>query len=241
MRSTSSWFISLILCVGVLFMGFFPLGGAQAVRDWAALKDDQYFIVENVEAAEPVFHDWLRRAVIERKLFEPGSGRLHRIHRIAPGKGTVVGWRYAYDDVFAFDEERLVKLTLFLPGNLPQGETVVEFTILGEGGGFGVETRDSLVWRDTACMGIVREGTIHLVRNGLHDISAKLDLVIERTGANDVFPLDIICPTDGYRVEKRLTLIDYKDLTPWGGRAQGTVGDGEWWPDVTNRPIPPDP
>lgn len=231
MRSSVGWLLSLMAFLFALFVAVVPPGGAQTIDEQSAVRDDQYFLVENAAAAEPVFHAWLRRIVPNRDLFELGSQRVHRIHRIAPGEeGTVIGWRYAYDIAEAFDEEHLFKLTLFLPGPVPQGETVVALGAAGGGQAYGVESRNSRVWPDLACMGIVREGTVRLVRDGRDHISAGFDFVVERTGADDVFPPSEICPVAAYRREMRLKVLDYDDLTPWQGKAQGPVGRGEWWP-----------
>jgi hypothetical protein len=219
----------VILLLGAFIVAMVSPGDTQTISEQSAVTDDQYFLVENAVAAEPVFHDWLRRIVPKRQLFKPGSQRVHRIHRIAPGEGTVIGWRYAYDIPDGIDEEHSFKLTLFLPRLVPQGETLVELGAAGKDRAYAVESRNSLAWPDLACMGLVREGTVRLVRDGDH-VAAEFDFVVERTGPDDVFPPGEICPTEEYRRKIRLKVIDFEDLTPWQGRAEGNVGHGEEWP-----------
>ncbi len=230
MRSSVGWLLGLILFLCAVFVVMFPLGGVNATGERSAILDDQYFLVENAVAAEPVLHDWLRGIVPKRKLFEPGSERVHRIHRIAPGEGTVIGWRYAYDIPRGIDDEHLFKLTIFLPGPVPQGETVIALGPTGKDQAYAVESRNSLAWPDLACMGLVREGTVRLLRDGRNHITAEFDFVVERTGADDIYPPSEICPTEEYRREMRLKVLDFEGLTPWQGKAQGNVSHGEWWP-----------
>lgn len=227
LRSTVAWLLGVILCLGAVFVVMVPLGGIRTISKQFAVQDDQYFLVENAVAAEPVFHDWLRRNVPEGEQFEPGSERVHRVHRIASGGGTVIGWRYAYDEFLTIDEEHSFKLTLFLPGPVPQGESVITLGP-GEGQPYAVDTRESM-W--SSCMGIARKGTVRLLHDDRDRITAEFDIVVERIADNDALRPKKACPTAGFRTEVRLKLVEFEDLTPWQGRAEGNVGRGEWRPE----------
>lgn len=229
MRSSVGWLLSVLLFLALLFVVLFPLGGIDAITEYLAIRDDQYFLVENAAATEPAQHAWLRRAVEQREPFEPLSERTYRIHRIAPGEGTVIGWRYAYDHPRIMDEERRRKITIFIPGPIPQGETVITLGAGGTDRANVVESSESLAWGPT-CLGIARSGTIRLVREGHDHVDAAFDFTVERIAEVNVLRPSEVCPNERYQATATLDIVRYRDLTPWQGKAEGEVDFGERWP-----------
>lgn len=229
MRSSIRSRLVTLLFLGAVYVVLFPLGGIHAIFKHSVIRDDQCFLVENAVAAEPAQHDWLRHAMREREPFEPRSERVHRIHRIARGKGTVIGWRFAYDDPGMIDEEHMRKFTVFIPGTIPPGETVITLGAAGHDRAYVVESSESVAW-GSACLGIARTGTIRLVRDGGDHVEAAFDFVVEQIADENTYRVHMTCPAKRYEAKAVLNVVSYEDLTPWQGRARGKVEWGERWP-----------
>jgi hypothetical protein len=228
MKSNAGWIVGVLAFLAILFVVMIRFGGLQWIDRQFAVKEDEHFLVEGAVTAEPRLHRWLMDAASDKQGMDRRDGLFHRAHRIIPGDGTVIGWRYAYDEFNVSDDEYIIKLMLFLPGPLPEGDSLITLG-RGEGQPYAVQTRGSWAW-NLNCVGFAREGTVRIERKPSDRLIVDFDFAFEQIDAEGTARSNWACAPQEYRKRKILEIIDYDDLTAWQGRAEGPVSREERWP-----------
>lgn len=137
------------------------------------------------------------------------------VHQIVEGHGAVIGFRsFSEGDLATMDDEKYRKLTLWLPGGLPEGSSRYDLRKVNEV--VAVWSAGASAWPGNDCSGYISRGELYLSREGSR-VHVSLDGWVELGGNSQLF--DLCKPI---HVEKVFSAseLSYEKLTPWLGRRQ---------------------
>lgn len=139
-------------------------------------------------------------------------------HRVKPGEGTVIGWRwYSNGDISSSADEKYKKLTIWMPTDLPS-EATVDLTDPYQA--TAVYTSGGSAWPQTACWGHVSPGTLHIEHTG-KGVQVQIKGTLDLSGSQD----GGACESEPVDLTFIAQPLQVRDLSPWLGAPSGRPYD----------------
>ena len=209
MRRSIIWTLRLVGAFAVLVvLTFIGMGSLLAYR---SIDKEDGFFVRNAALLDPNY--LISRETRPRQpseLYESAGVSAHRL-KLSPG--VVLGYRfYSGGDPLSVDDETYVKITVWLPHELPQ--TTTEVALGDASRALVIYSRGGSAWPERGCSGFVNSGRLRIAAVGKrYSVS-----VVGRLEHRAVHLEAPHCTTEPVEVVFEAAEIPFAQLTPWLGR-----------------------
>ena len=198
---------SLAAIVGLLVL----LIGARFA--YLAIDKEDTFVLQNSEFDNFNYLRQIESSKGGARLSHPKHLPVY-VHRLKRGSGTIFAYRfYSDEDVLTIDDEAYQKVTIWIPGTLPN--SAIDLTLGDESKCLLVFSRGGSAWPKSECSRYGTSGTVKVEPIGRH---FKITIHAEVTPTENARAHGD-CESDRMDMTFKAKEIAFENLTPWLGIA----------------------